>query len=225
MASGKVEIQPIYEEVKAFYKNYACVKAEKGWGIISTERQGYIIEPQYINILISKDQVWVQDNIGMWGIRKYDGTQIQVCQYQSITFWESVIHQNQKIAADWDTLLFKQNNILGLMTRNGELLKTLPYQYIYPFTEGSKYTVVATGEYSLSSFSGFYYKQFGVIDFQGNEIIPCVYDDLGEEWKEMCSGKIYKMVGKDNKIWVRLGKDCAHYNFKGEIIAPFKPCN
>lgn len=213
-----IVIEPIYEAAKPYYKGYACVKTAKGWGIIFQSEKEYVIEPQFVAIKILDDHnLWVQNPNKLWGIMNYDGTYVQSCQYQSLDFWDKPEGQLYDTPLpNWDTLIFKQNNTFGLMTRNGTILSWLPYNYIGNF-EGTYFAVVC-----LLNEEGVGQK-WGVIDKSGKEIVACIYDDLGVRWGDWyIQLKNRRIMG--DKIWARLGESCGYFNFKGEIIELFSPC-
>lgn len=215
-------IEPIFDAVGSFYKDYAWIKTGKDWGIIFRDQTQYIVEPQFRDLKRLDDHTfWVKDKQKMWGVMNYDGTWIQACQYQSLAFWETYLHPKNMMykvpLSDWDTVLFQKNDSLGLMNRKGEVLKKLPYNHVVPFEDTPNFTVVC-----MLDAQGFGIK-WGMIDKYGQEIIPCIYDDLGNHWGE---------PGFDNKsrrlnsptIFVKLGDACGYYNFAGEMIVPLTKC-
>lgn len=217
-----VAIEPIYEAVLPFYEDYACVKTVKGWGIIFQTQKKYIVEPQFLAIQVLDDHsLWVQNSANLWGIMNYNGTWIQSCQYQSLAFWEScLLPQNMvpnKPLADWDTVLFQQNNVFGFMTRQGVVLKNLPYNHIGSFEDNPHFAVVC-----MLDEEGVGVK-WGMIDKYGVEIIPCIYDDLGNRWGHFGYDlKSRRLNSRD--IFVIVGDSCGYYNFKGEMIVPLDVC-
>ncbi len=213
-----VAIEPMYEEVKPFYKDYACVKTAKGWGIIFQMQKKYVIEPQFLAIYVLDDySLWVQNQQKMWGIMNFNGTWVQPCQYQGLAFWDKPEQSlYEKPLPTWDTIIFEQNNLFGLMTRRGQVLKMLPYNYIGSF-EGTNFVAVC-----MLDAEGVGIK-WGVIDKTGQEIIPCIYDDLGNRWGDWFIQLKNRRL-KSPTIFVKLGDSCGYYNFNSEIITPFQPC-
>ncbi len=220
-AKGTV-IEPIFDAAGSFYKDYAWIKTGKDWGIIVKNQVKYFLEPQFRDLKPLDDHTfWVKDKQKMWGIMTYDGTWIQPCQYQSLVFWESYLHppymMYKKPLADWDTVLFCQNNAFGFMTRTGEVLKKMPYQHIIPFEDTNHFTVVC-----MLNAEGIGEK-WGVIDCYGQEIIPCIYDDLGNHWGQTGFDGKSRRLNSAN-IYVKLADSCGYYNFNGEFVVPLAKC-
>lgn len=211
-----IMIEPIYEAVKPFYQDYACVKTAKGWGIIFQMQKKYIIEPQFLDITILPDHnLWVQNQQKMWGIMNFNGTWVQPCQYQSLGFWEWYVNFEKKWALDYDTILFKRSDIHGLMTKTGTVLKTLPYNKVNFFNPPMKVTTVSMlDEKEVPT-------KFGMIDYLGNELVPCIYEEFGQT---NCGMDPNRYILYNANIGAWRGDSCTVFNIKGEMIAPLQKC-
>lgn len=211
-----IVIDAMYEAAKPFYNDYACVKTNKGWGIIYQLQKKYIIEPQFLEVVILPDHnLWVQNQQKMWGIMDYNGTWVQPCQYQHLAYWEWYVNYEKKLTVDYDTILFKKDNIHGLMTKSGAVLKTLPYNKVNMFEPSKAVTTVC-----MVDEEGYPVK-FGIINNKGNEIVPCIYDDLGES---QCGFNPNRYIIWGSNITAIRGDSCTQFNFKGEVLIPLHKC-
>ena len=187
-AADQLVIPAVYQEIFKFYKGLAVVKQNEKYGVI--DRKGKIIIPiEYEFIqecseeLIGKDKdektCFAVEKNGKKGILDYNGKAITPAVYNEVFNLS-----NQR------TILVL-NKKYGLINRaTGKLLVDFKYDFIYPsISENSTYVTNA--------------HKAGFIDFDGNEIIPLVYDaakNFSEGLAAVIMNGEVSFIDKKNKI-------------------------
>lgn len=155
--SGEEQIEPQYYNVNLFTDNgFAIVQnSEYSYNFINTDGEEQLnTDFQYIDDFVGSSTVYKTDD-GDWGIL-LDTIEIKAeGEYQII---RNSDYNNRHIAL--------YQHYFHLINEQGELLTTDGYDEIQPFEDGASITVVGED------------RRFGVINSEGEEILPVIYDDI-----------------------------------------------
>ena len=190
--NGKLAIPPQYEETQDFHNNYAAVKKDGQWLLIDREGKELALQRSY----------------RQFGIMENGRCPASTVHFESDDF---AYHSNYACDAGW----------WGYVAENGK--EVIPPQYIYATDFKNGLAVVCKGKWTKSPKwdnehrKGKYWfeeARWGVIDPDGNEVIPCQYDKI-ETFSATESQDIFKVHtgGWEHGRWGVMDK-------QGRWIAP-----
>ena len=184
--SGNEVIPCVYEKARLFNNGVAPVKNDK-WVFI--DKLGNVVskelETDYDEIEMTESRLWRVYYSGKYGLVDPTGQEILPCIYESIHKLKDNI---------WKADLDYPNDRGSLLIDDaGNRLTTILYDDIYSW-ECNHDVIVAhlNGKY-------------GLIDIRGDEIVPCVYENIssldGGIWKARLNDK-FGIMGDDGKMVV-----------------------
>lgn len=237
------EIAPcVYDPIKDYYsdsygsKQTFVVRQNEKCGLINCELRQEVIpcKYEYIEMFHPHKNLYIVSSLSGLGYSDYyrkgliddKGKVILLCEYQEI------------FAAKSNIVLVKQNGLLGFMdVTNGQWLIPIKYQsamtyHINPFILklNDKWGLVDSTHNRLTSFkfdriesNDFVNKdfaqtkigsQYGIINRKGEEIVPCIYDEVKSIYSLFFVRKGNKW-GIINQTGIQL-KNCIYDDFEGE---------
>lgn len=195
------ELSPfIYRQIRPLTPNLIALQNEKYlWGF--ADNKGKIIHQCAYNdyILLNEKELKV-DKLGKWGLVNTYGRVIYEPIYKSITpnnnegydlvtfnsyaiiddSTQIALHQYDEFkAAAKGLFIYGLNGYYGLMDTDGKVILANTFNYIGTFKNGSS-VVKQNGK-------------FGLINLQGNFLLPCEYDSLVQD----SSSKLIRIKGKE----------------------------
>lgn len=152
---GEIVIPLIYEEVQSFHNGYAIVKQDGKYGIIDMQGR-LIILIEFDHLIYHGNQIYYSKKNGLdYQLLKIT-TNKQILKYHHIELLNNLYY-------------VEKDNKWGIVNESNEVIIPFIYSSIYIYDE--KYFKVRkdVGTDDLKS---------GIIDVSGNEIIPCIYDEI-----------------------------------------------
>lgn len=150
---GKVVIPPVFDDLDDFHEGLAAAKYQGKWGFINL--QGEIVIPyRYDGAFRFRDGRAIVGN---------DGEVLVINKQQQV-----LARAPGKVSGTFLTsshLFFRHGEVYALVDQAGKLIRYLPYDQVGDFQDGLA-AVKKLG-------------QFGFINTQGNEVIPCQYTTTG----------------------------------------------
>jgi len=249
--NGEIIHPLIYSDATSFYNNRAFVQDEKGWHIIDINGNKIDEIKTYFNSIsdFSEDLAVVRAQ-RKYGYIDINGNVVIPLKYnyadsfseglacvrmdnseeyfyidkfgnQKIVLNATDIHANSEVerfCKENDSYLyFKTDEHFGLMTRKSEIVIQSKYQEIVLVDLGNKNILAKVRRYN----------KWGLVDTNGNEVVPCSYDFIGDTQNyDPDEGIILDELSflqrndlltalKFNGRWGILNQDC-------EIVIPFK---
>lgn len=197
-----IEIIPcIYDNAMSFSEGLAAVKCAGKWGFIN--KNGEEIIPFIFTRVGGFYEGFssVSNEHNKWGFIDKCGTRIIPCKYESAgyRFFDGLV------MVKWS------NQKWGIIDKTGKEITTFKYDFIDHYNDGmakfsNKKREFTFEEMLKSHIIGFSNSDYGFIDKNGEEIIPCIYED-GLSYSEGLAA-----VKKSNK-WGYIDKS-------GKIIIP-----